>query len=263
MTALRVFVVDAFTRARFAGNPAAVVPLDAWLPDETLQRIAAEMNLSETAFFVHEDDGFRLRWMTPKTEVDLCGHATLASGHVVLRMLEPKREDVSFATRSGALAVSRAGERLAMDFPSRPPRAVDVHETCARALGGKPRSFVRARDLVAIYGTAEEVRSLRPDLAAIAALEGEFAVAATAPGDSPDVDFVSRFFAPAKGVPEDPVTGSLHCTLTPYWAERLGKTSLSARQVGPRGGELACTLKGDRVELAGHAVLVLEGTLHV
>jgi PhzF family phenazine biosynthesis protein len=260
VTEIPIYQVDAFTRRPFAGNPAAVCPLEAWLPDETLQAIAAENNLSETAFFVRQGDRFALRWFTPAVEVDLCGHATLASGFVILDVLEPGRSEALFDTKSGELAVRRSGDLLALELPARPPAPAEVTDELAQALGERPSLAVRSRDLVAVFESAEAVRRMKPDMARIAALD-TFAVGVTAPGDSGDVDFVSRFFAPAKGVPEDPVTGSLHCTLVPYWAERLGKTRLSARQVSARGGELQCTLSGDRVELGGHAVLVLSGKL--
>jgi PhzF family phenazine biosynthesis protein len=261
---LPIYQVDAFTSRPFAGNPAAVCPLSAWLPDDVMLAIAAENNLSETAFFVPEGDRFALRWFTPAVEVDLCGHATLASGFVVLTRLDPGRRDVVFQTKSGALTVRRDGEGFTMDFPSRPPVPTEVTEPLAAALGVRPSAAVKARDWIAIFERAEDVRRLAPDLARIAALDA-FAVAVTAPGtgEDADVDFVSRFFAPAKGVPEDPVTGSLHCALTPYWAARLGRQRLAARQVSRRGGELRCVLAGDRVELSGQAVLVIEGTLRI
>jgi PhzF family phenazine biosynthesis protein len=258
--------VDAFTARPFGGNPAAVCPLEQWLSDEVMQAIAAENNLSETAFFVRRADGdFDLRWFTPRTEVDLCGHATLASAWVVTRELEPSRAGVVFHTRSGPLRVVRAGEELAIDLPARPSRAVETPPALAKALGTPPVATLRARDLVAVFARAEDVRGLAPSMAAIEALDGVFAVCATAPGTGPDsdVDFVSRFFAPAKGVPEDPVTGSSHATLVPYWAEKLGKSALRARQVSARSGELGCALEGERVVLTGQAVIVLRGTLTV
>lgn len=265
MSSLPLYQVDAFTRRRFAGNPAAVCPLEAWLPDTVLQAIAAENNLSETAFFVRRGgDAFDLRWFTPAVEVDLCGHATLASGFVLMTALEPARDRAVFHTRSGPLTVTRDGARFAMDFPSRPPAPVEPPATLAAALGARPSAVFKARDFVALFDDAAQVRALAPDFAALAQLDA-FAVIATAPGTGADadVDFVSRFFAPAQGVPEDPVTGSSHCSLTPLWAGRLGRTQLRARQVSARGGELDCRLDGDRVHLAGEAVLVLTGTLHL
>lgn len=264
MTELPLYQVDAFTDRRFAGNPAAVCPLREWLPDALMQAIAAENNLSETAFFVPRGEAFELRWFTPAVEVDLCGHATLASGFVLMTEIEPERRSATFHTRSGPLTVTREDRRLVMDFPSRPPERVEAPPALAEALGAWPTAVLKARDLIALFDTAAAVRGLRPDLAAIARLDS-FAVSVTAPGtgDDADVDFVSRFFAPARGVPEDPVTGSAHCSLTPFWAKRLGKASLRARQVSARGGELWCTLAGDRVRLAGEAVLVLIGSLRL
>jgi PhzF family phenazine biosynthesis protein len=258
-----IYQVDAFTDRRFAGNPAAVCPLEAWLPDATLQAIAAENNLSETAFFVPADGGYELRWFTPRTEVDLCGHATLATGHVIFRFLEPELRQVTFRTRrAGVLAVSRQGDGLAMDFPARPAERVATPAGLAAALGAEPAEVLAlSRDYLAVFDGAEQVEALRPDFAALSRLD-RFAVIVTAPGDG-GADFVSRFFAPALGIDEDPVTGSAHCTLAPYWAGRLGKRRLRARQVSARGGDLDCELKGDRVVLAGQAALYLEGWITV
>ncbi|WP_224364946.1 PhzF family phenazine biosynthesis protein [Hyalangium versicolor] len=257
---LNLFQVDAFTSRVFGGNPAAVVPLEAWLPDETMQGIALENNLSETAFFVKEDSGWRVRWFTPAQEVDLCGHATLAAAHVLFQHVSPGMERVEFASRSGPLVVTREGEWLVMDFPARPPQPFSPPPALAEALGATPREVQVSRDWVAVFDSEAQVRALRPDMARLASLD-VFAVTATAPGT--DVDFVSRFFAPRAGVPEDPVTGSAHCSLVPYWAKRLGKTRLMARQVSARGGELRCEEKGERVLIAGHAVLYLEGHITV
>jgi PhzF family phenazine biosynthesis protein len=251
-----IFQVDAFASAVFAGNPAAVCPLDHWLPDTTLQGIAAENNLAETAFFVRNGDRFHLRWFTPVCEVELCGHATLASAYVLFRELSQTGDTVRFDTQSGELVVKRDGDRLTMNFPSRPPNKVDVHPQLIAGLGGAPAEVLGARDYLVRYNSAEEVRSLAPNMEALKQVD-RFAVIATAPGT--DCDFVSRFFAPSKGIPEDPVTGSAHCTLIPYWANELGRTALHARQVSPRGGELFCNLVGDLVEIAGHATLFLRG----
>jgi PhzF family phenazine biosynthesis protein len=260
---LPLYQIDAFTAALFSGNPAAVCPLERWLPDATMQAIAAENNLAETAFFVRDGDGYALRWFTPTVEVDLCGHATLASGFVVMNFLEPRREAVSFRTvKAGTLTVSRHGDTLAMDFPSRPASPVEAPAGLIDALGGTPHSVLRARDYLVVYDNAAEVAALKPDFPALAAVKDCWAAIATAPGDN-GVDFVSRFFAPAQGVPEDPVTGSSHCTLTPYWAERLGKRTLDARQISRRGGVLRCTQNGDRVTIASQAVLYLEGQISV
>jgi predicted PhzF superfamily epimerase YddE/YHI9 len=260
---LPIYQVDAFTDVLFGGNPAAVCPLDVWLPDATLQSIAAENNLAETAFFVREGDDYALRWFTPTVEVDLCGHATLASGHIVLRHIEPGRDSVGFRTvKAGTLRVSRRGaDLLEMDFPSRPASPTEPPQGLLAALGGSPQALLRARDHLVVYSSAAEVAALKPNFDALAKVDC-WAAIATAPGDN-GIDFVSRFFAPAQGVPEDPVTGSSHCTLTPYWAERLGKTALEARQISQRGGALRCTLHGDRVSLAGRTVLYLEGKISV
>jgi PhzF family phenazine biosynthesis protein len=258
---LRLFQIDAFASRVFAGNPAAIVPLERWLDDATLQAIAAENNLSETAFLVGEKGDYQIRWMTPAAEVDLCGHATLASAWVVFNELEPGRKEVLFRSKSGPLSVKADGDRLALDFPSRPAApADDAAGRLADALGRRPVRAFAARDYLAVYDAEEDVRALRPEMARVAALD-RMAVIATAPGR--DCDFVSRFFAPQVGVPEDPVTGSAHCTLVPYWSKRLGQARLFARQVSARGGELWCVDRGDRVEIAGRAAKFLEGTIEV
>lgn len=257
---LPIFQVDAFTRRAFGGNPAAVCPLPDWLDDDVLQAIATENNLSETAFFVREGGDYAIRWFTPAVEVDLCGHATLASAEVVFTTLEPERHSVRFNSRSGPLDVTHEGDLLVLDFPARPPRPCAPPPGLAEALGAAPREVCRARDLLAVFDSEDAVRALRPDLSALARLE-TFAVCVTAPGHH--CDFVSRFFAPSQGVPEDPVTGSSHCTLVPYWAARLGRERLFARQVSARAGELHCELRGGRVRLGGHAVRYLEGFIEI
>jgi PhzF family phenazine biosynthesis protein len=258
---LPIYQVDAFASHVFAGNPAAVCPLNEWLPDATLQSIARENNLSETAFFVRSNGRYHLRWFTPGCEVDLCGHATLASAYVLLRELGESRAAIPFDTHSGELVVARNGDRLSLNFPARPPVKVSVHSGLVAALGGpEPLEILGARDYLVRYRTEEQVRSLSPNMEALKTVD-RFAVIVTAPGV--DCDFVSRFFAPAKGVNEDPVTGSAHCTLIPYWADKLDKSTLYARQISPRGGELFCELKGDRVEIAGRAVPFLKGTIYL
>jgi len=259
---LPLYQVDAFTDRLFAGNPAAICPLQAWLPDPLMQAIAAENNLAETAFFVRDGGDYALRWFTPSVEVDLCGHATLASAHLIMSRLEPQRHSVRFHTvKAGALTVSRRGDWLAMDFPSRPAEPAQAPAGLLAALGGTPRAVLRARDHLVVFDTAAEIAALKPDLGALGKVDC-WAAIVTAPGED-GVDFVSRFFAPAQGVPEDPVTGSAHCTLTPYWAARLGKPELEARQLSRRGGVLRCALAGDRVSIAGQAVLYLEGEIEV
>jgi PhzF family phenazine biosynthesis protein len=258
---LRLFQVDAFASRVFAGNPAAVVPLDAWLPDATLQSIATENNLSETAFLVGGAGEYHIRWMTPEDEVDLCGHATLASGWVVFNELEKGRREVTFRSKSGPLRVTAEGDRLALDFPSRPPEPADASlGAVAAALVARPRAVLASRDYLAVFDAEAEVRALKPDMAKVRDLD-RMAVIATAPGR--DCDFVSRFFVPSLGIPEDPVTGSAHCTLVPYWSKRLGKRSFFARQVSARGGELWCEDREERVAIAGHCVKYLEGTVEL
>jgi PhzF family phenazine biosynthesis protein len=256
-----IYQIDAFASSVFAGNPAAVCPLERWVPDATMQAVAAENNLAETAFFVPRSGGdYDLRWFTPESEVDLCGHATLASAHVVFTRLDPSRNGVTFHTKSGPLTVEREGERLAMDFPSRPPARVDPMPALALALGAEPLELWSSRDLMAVFADEDAVRAIQPSFDRIHAL-GVFGVIVTAPGRS--VDFVSRFFAPLMGVPEDPVTGSAHCTLIPYWSRRLSRTRLSARQISRRGGDLDCEDRGERVRIAGRAVQYLEGTIEI
>jgi PhzF family phenazine biosynthesis protein len=258
---LPLYQIDAFASRVFAGNPAAVCPLESWLPDATMLAIAAENNLAETAFFCREKGGYRIRWFTPKVEVELCGHATLASGCLLLSRLTPDADAVVFDSLSGPLRVTRKGRAFALDFPARPAKPAALAEDLARALSARPSEFLQAgKRGFAVYDSAAQIRALAPDMAALAHLAPD-GMAVTAP-DS-EYDFVSRFFAPSKGIPEDPVTGSTHTTLIPYWAERLGKTSLRAAQLSARGGELQCRLAGDRVEIAGEAVLYLEGQIHL
>jgi PhzF family phenazine biosynthesis protein len=265
VSTLPFYWVDAFTDRPFGGNPAAVVPLERWLPDAELQRLAAQHNLSETAYFVPEGASrHHLRWFTPAVEVDLCGHATLATAHILFHERNEPGRRLTFATRSGPLHVER-GEQgmLAMDFPSRPSAPAAGPPELAAALGAAPVHVGRTDSAwLCVLASAEQVRALRPDHAALARLRpGRFIV--TAPGGADGVDFVSRFFAPDAGIAEDPVTGSAHCVLTPYWAERLGEPSLHALQVSARGGELWCELAGDRVRIAGRAFTYIKGELRL
>jgi PhzF family phenazine biosynthesis protein len=255
-----LFQVDAFTSRVFGGNPAAVCPLPLWLKDPLLQGIAAENNLSETAFLVGGGGRYEIRWFTPAQEVDLCGHATLAAGHVVLDLGRRPGKEVLFASRSGPLRVRRAGRRLCLDFPSRPPRPCEAPADLLAGLGARPREVLASRDYLAVFGSEGEVRALKPDMTRLVHLD-RLGVIATAAGTS--CDFVSRFFAPGAGIPEDPVTGSAHCTLIPFWAGRLGRKKLRARQVSERGGELFCADRGERVDIAGHAVLYMKGQIEV
>jgi PhzF family phenazine biosynthesis protein len=256
-----IYQVNAFTLGPFSGNPAAVCPLEVWLDDDTMQSIAAENNLSETAFIVARDDGYDLRWFTPTVEVDLCGHATLAAGFVVLNHLHPELSSVSFETVSGKLIVTRDGERLSMDFPARMPAPAQISEALTDALGKAPSEVYISRDLLAVYDDESSIRALSPDKTKLLALDDGFGVIVTAEGDT--VDFVSRFFVPKGGIDEDPVTGSAHCTLVPFWAERLGYSKLIAHQVSARGGELLCEHQGDRVIMSGYCTLFLTGTMHL
>ena len=257
-----IFVLDAFATRRFSGNPAAVMPMDGFPEDAVMQALAAENNLAETAFLVPEGGDYRLRWFTPTTEVPLCGHATLASAAVVMERLELGRSRVVFHSASGPLTVSRANAGYVMDFPARPSEAVSIPVGLGEALGAVPLEvFANAFNYLALLESAEVVRGLAPDLAAIARMDRS-GVIVTAPGDG-TYDFVSRYFAPAKGIPEDPVTGGAHCMLVPYWATRSGKTAFRAFQASRRGGELLCRLAGDRVELEGTCVFYLEGEAEI
>jgi predicted PhzF superfamily epimerase YddE/YHI9 len=258
---LPLWQVDAFASQVFAGNPAAVCPLECWLADATLQAIAAENNLAETAYFIASGPSWPLRWFTPTVEVDLCGHATLASAHVVFERLRPELRSVRFSTKSGELGVSRTGARLELDFPSELAPRAEPAPGMLDALGGRPLDVFRGKHFwMVTYASENEVRALAPSLVALERL-GRTGFVVTAPGDG--CDFVSRMFAPGFGIPEDPVTGSAHCLLTPYWAARLGKDRLFARQVSARGGELWLAQRGERVGIAGHAALYLEGSIEV
>lgn len=259
---LPIYQVDAFADAVFKGNPAAVIPLETWLPDATMQAIAAENNLAETAFFVRGKDGYGLRWFTPEVEVDLCGHATLASAWVIFNRLDGASNSIEFHTRSGRLKVTQDGEsgRLVLDFPARPPETATACAGLLQAIGIAPKEVLGATKYLLVYDDAEIVRGLRPDMTGLMNLDRD-GVIVTAPGDRPGIDCVSRYFVPAAGIPEDPVTGSAHCTIVPYWAKRLGKSEIIAYQASARGGTLYCRLDGDRVCMAGSCVPYLEGSV--
>ena len=256
---MKIYQVDAFTDHIFGGNPAAVCPLDSWIPDEKMQLIAMENNLSETAFFVQEAETFHIRWFTPEIEIDLCGHATLASAHVIFNHLDYPRDKIHFQYGGGKLSVVKLENRLSMDFPSVPSQEIDIPEILVQGLGIAPRACYKARDLMAVFESEEDIASLKPDFNALAKLDA-LGIIATAPGEN--VDFVSRFFAPGAGVIEDPVTGSAHCMLIPYWANRLSKAKLDAVQLSNRVGKLSCEHKGDRVAIAGKAVTYMIGDIH-
>lgn len=255
---IKQYQVDAFATRVFEGNPAAVCPLDNWLDDGLLQAIAEENNLSETAFFVPSAKGFDLRWFTPVREVDLCGHATLATAHVIFEILGYAESTITFGTRSGDLIVKKQGNLLQMDFPARPPTSCEISETLLQGIGVRPIEVLAADDYIAVLDSEAAVRAITPNHALLNQLDLR-GVIATAPGF--DVDFVSRFFAPKFGVPEDPVTGSAHCELAPYWASKLGKNTLSAKQVSKRGGTLTCEVLGNRVLLTGGAVTFMEAEI--
>ena len=254
------YQVHAFTSRLFSGNPAGVCLLADWPPDNLLQSIATENNLSETAFVVQRDSQFHLRWFTPKLEVDLCGHATLATAHVFFCHLGYRAPSIGFQTCSGALTVSRNGELLTLDFPARLASTCDTPRELREGLGATPTTTAKARDYLAVFDTEQAVRDLQPDMAMLMRLDC-LGIIATAPGE--DCDFVSRFFAPRAGVSEDPVTGSAHCTLIPYWAQRLRRVELRALQLSPRGGELFCAYRGERVGIGGRAITYSTGFLHI
>jgi PhzF family phenazine biosynthesis protein len=265
---LPIYQIDAFTDRPFAGNPAAVLPLERWLPDTQLQQIAAENNLAETAFFVRKGADFHIRWFTPTVEARLCGHATLASAYVITHFLEPERRQMRFDSLSGELRVVWDGKLFELDFPVLPVvEAADRLAAVAGCFDRRPFAVYKSDtyvSYVAIYDKAEDVQRITPDFTALGRLDMDVIV--TAPGDASvgeEIDFVSRYFAPNHGIPEDPVTGSAHCLLAHYWAERLGKNHFRAKQVSARGGDLRVELRGDRVLIAGEGVCVLRGTLSI
>jgi PhzF family phenazine biosynthesis protein len=255
-----IYQIDAFASQPFAGNPAAVVPLTEWLPDDVMLNIAMENNLAETAYFVPNGDGYDLRWFTPTVEMDLCGHATLASAFLIFEVLGSDKAKLSFNTRSGELTVEKVDGLFVLDFPSRPGVVAEAPLGLIDAIGVEPKEIYKSRDYMLVYENEADVLAIKPDFNSLMKIDAH-AVIVTAPGNKSD--FVSRFFAPEVGVPEDPVTGSAHCTLVPYWAKRLGKNELFARQVSQRGGEIRCEMRGDRVRMGGNAVLYLKGEIYV
>lgn len=269
---LPLFIIDAFTDRPLSGNPAAVCPLEEWLPADQMQAIAAEMNLSETVFFApatgtvqrggsdHGAISYDVRWFTPTREVDMIGHATLAAGHLALDRLAPEHEAARFLSPTAEITVSRHGEALRMNMPALVPQPVDPPAGMEAALGARPARVLAAKHYLAVYEDVATVAALRPDFAAVSALDLP-AVIVTAPADAAGFDFVSRFFAPANGVPEDSVSGVAHCCLAPYWAARLGKAATVGRQLSRRGGTVRCEVAGERVWLAGEAAVFLEGTI--
>jgi PhzF family phenazine biosynthesis protein len=258
---IKIYQVDAFTDKVFSGNPAAVCPLESWPDDKLLQHIAAENNLAETAFFVPQGDGFKLRWLTPKAEVNLCGHATIATAYILFNLLHYTGEKIVFSSKSGTLEVRRDKDWYYMNFPADALHPLPVNDEHRGCFSKAPLEVYRGKsDLMFVYGDVNDVKEIEPDLSKIAQLPFR-GVIVTARGN--DVDFVSRFFAPAVGIPEDPVTGSAHTSLTPYWSGKLGKIELTARQISERGGYLRCKMMGDRVEIGGQAAFYLSGEITV
>ena len=255
-----LYQIDAFASGLFKGNPAAVCPLEAWLPDHLMQSVAEENNLSETAFFVPEGDGFQIRWFTPKSEVDLCGHATLASAYVLFNMLGYGEDKIAFDSKSGRLTVTQDKEWLTMDFPAQPPAACGIPEEIIEAFHTRPMECLRSEDLIVVFEREIDVERADPDLHRLMKLDLR-GVAITAP--SQQWDFVARFFAPKYGIPEDPVTGSAYTQLAPYWASKTGLKRFRVKQVSQRGGELTCEIVGDRVFISGKAVKYMEGKIEI
>ncbi len=266
MSEFTIFQVDAFADNVFEGNPAAVVPLESWLSDEMMLAIAAENNLAETAFFVPEGEGYGLRWFTPAAEVPLCGHATLASAHVLFTHLGFAKPEITFQTKSGPLSVGREGDLYVMDFPSNMPKPTMVPDGIADVLGARPAMVLKSKSILAVFEDMHQVAALQPDVAKLTRFCNEMGMGliATATGDEASGwDCASRFFAAHVGIPEDPVTGSAHTVIVPFWAKRLGKDDITARQISKRGGTLFCTVKGERLLMRGRAVDYLKGTISV
>lgn len=256
MTFYPIYQVDAFTSKLFGGNPAAVCPLETWLPVETMQKLALENNLSDTAFFVNEGVQYHIRWFTPEFEIDLCGHATLASAFVIFNCLNHSSDVIRFICKSGVLEVTKKDDLIELDFPARMPQPATAHEALLKGLNITPSQVLKSRDYFLVYDDESQISAIVPDYSYLNKIDA-IGVIVTAPGK--EVDFVSRFFVPNSVIGEDPVTGSAHCNLIPYWAQRLNKSILTARQLSARQGELFCEQKGERVIIAGHAVLYLKG----
>ena len=255
---LNIYQIDAFAKKPFEGNPAAVVPLLQWLPDNIMQAIAEENNLAETAFFVPSNNGFAIRWFTPKKEIALCGHATLAAAFVLNQYLNYSQDVVEFESQSGVLRVRKLNNDYQLDFPNQPPRKCDIPPVLVEALGAKPSACYAAEDLIAVFENEQQIQDINPDEKLLAQLPLRGVIVTSA---AKDYDFVARFFAPKYGIPEDPVTGSAYTQLTPYWANRLDKTELSAKQLSKRGGELHCALNDERVMITGSAVSYMVGEI--
>lgn len=263
-----VYIIDAFAEKPMQGNPAGVCPLEAWLPDAVMQNIASELNLSETVFFAPRspiDDGgaltYDIRWFTPTREVDMIGHATLAAGHLVLEKLVPSAQQAVFVSSKENMSIRRGFGVLELEMPALPPHPMAEPRGLVEALGARPSHILAAKHYLAVFDSVEEIINLRPDFAALAKLPLSAVIVTAKADDDSEFDFVSRFFAPANGVPEDPVSGVAHCCLVPYWSNRLGKTDLVGRQLSQRGGTIVCQNRGERVMLAGTAAIFLEGRL--
>ena len=257
---MNLYQIDAFTDTPFKGNPAAVIPLETWLPDNTMQSIAEENNLSETVFFVPKDKGFHIRWFTPKTEVDLCGHATLAAAYVLFNILEYSNDKIEFESKSGVLSVLQKDDWLVIDLPVQTPTPCDIPDKIVKAFDKTPIECLRSDDYIVVFETESDILSIEPDIEYLKKLDLRGVIITAKSGQ---YDFVSRFFAPKHGIDEDPVTGSAHTQLTPYWARILSKTKMKAKQVSSRGGELVCELQSDRILISGKAVKFLEGKIEL
>lgn len=255
-----IYQIDAFTNEKFKGNPAAVCPLEEWIEDDLMQKIAEENNLSETAFFVKRGNIYELRWFTPEEEIDLCGHATLATAYVIFKYLQKDINKISFETKSGILEVFRNADLLTMIFPSRKGEKCEIPKELITGLGKEPKELYKSRDYMAVFEKEEDIKNLKLNMEELERLDA-FGIIVTAKGKT--VDFVSRYFAPKAGVSEDPVTGSAHCTLVPYWKEILNKSQFTAVQLSPRGGKLYCTDLGEQIEISGQAVSYLEGYIDI
>ncbi|MGM0379076.1 MAG: PhzF family phenazine biosynthesis protein [Bacillota bacterium] len=254
-----IYQVDAFANEQFKGNPAAVCPLDSWLSDSLMQNIAAENNLSETAFFIKDKDEYKLRWFTPKGEIDLCGHATLASAYVIFEYFDKNKSEIVFKTKSGKLKVLKENNLIKMTFPKREGKKCKAPKALVKGLGKKPKEVYKSRDYMAVFENKKDIENLDLNMEELKKLD-DFVIV-TAPGET--CDFVSRFFAPTIGIDEDPVTGSAHCTLIPYWRNRLDKNNFKALQLSKRGGKLICNYLGDKIQISGKAVTYLKGDIFI
>jgi PhzF family phenazine biosynthesis protein len=257
---ISLYQIDAFASKLFEGNPAAVCPLDEWLPDEIMQSIAEENNLPETAFFVPKGNGFHIKWFTPASEVDLCGHATLAAAYVLFNIFGYKEDKIEFDSKSGILAVTKDNEWLVMDFPAQPPVSCDIPKEIVKAFNIAPIECLKSEDFIVVFERETDIESVNPDFGQLIKLDLRGVIITAR---SSRYDFIARFFAPKYGIPEDPVTGSAYTQLAPYWASKIGSKRLSVKQMSSRGGELTCEIVGDRVLISGKAIKYLEGQINI